>query len=133
MSLKYGGPDSDILSPFARGSQEHTPHPSDAVLPVCRAKLVGERTCVYYRRRTPANEFQVDPTALPLFPPSPEAERAGLRETPRAMPRPVLASARRESERASSGEGGVLVRRVRPQSQAPRSGRSGGEQSAHAH
>src|SRR5947209_5161381 len=76
----------------------------------CRGGLVGGRLVACHRHRTRANGLLVGPTALLPAPPSPEAERTDLRETPCAMPRRELDPGPQGSGRASSERASGLVR-----------------------
>src|SRR6266496_4095448 len=81
-------------------SQGHRPRPIGGVRvgdQAYRARLVGGRLVACHQHQTRANDFLVGPTALLLAPPSPEAERVGLRETACVAPRLALDRVRRES------------------------------------
>jgi len=91
------------LPACARGSLEHRLHLIVAVLAgdwMCMVRHVGEQLVACHRHRTLPTVFLAGPTALPFFPPFPEGERPGLRETQCTTLRPVLNPTRRESERA---------------------------------
>src|SRR6266496_644227 len=68
------------------------------------------RLVASHQYRIPDSVFPAGPTAHPLFPPSPEIEPPGLRETPCAMPRQELDPEQQESGRASSAQASDFVR-----------------------